>query len=51
MECEEFGWYSKLVPEVGWVSCDSTDPDGSHDLNRLYTDAQWSPTLGRFILK
>lgn len=50
-ECREFGWYAKLVPGQGWVSCDRSDPAGTEDLNRLYRDAVWSREQKRFVLK
>lgn len=41
--CREFGWYAKRAP-VGWKSCDADDPEGSEDLNRLYSgEARWDP--------
>jgi Zn-finger nucleic acid-binding protein len=33
-EARELGWYSKLVPGRGWVSCDKDDEGASEDLNR-----------------
>lgn len=50
MECREFGWYSKLVPGRGRVSCDKDEDGASEDLNRLARDAVWSKEHGRFIL-
>jgi len=50
-ECEEFGWYCKMVPGQGFVSCDKNDPESTEDLNRLYVEAKWSQELGRFIKK
>lgn len=50
-ECQEFGWYSKLVPGVGWLKCDKDDPDASEDLNRLYFDAKWDKDKGCFVKK
>lgn len=50
MECQEFGWYSKMRPGLaGWWVCDIDDPQGTEDLNRLYTEAVWSRKKGRFI--
>jgi hypothetical protein len=48
-ECREFGWYCKLVPGSGWVSCSEEDLQAEPDLNRLYGDAKWDPFAGRFV--
>lgn len=48
-ECNEFGWYAKLIPGRGWVQCDKDDPLARHDLNRLYVEAHWDATLKRFV--
>jgi hypothetical protein len=48
-ECREFGWFSKLVPGVGWVACEEDDPAAEPDLSRLFKDAEWSPLEGRFV--
>lgn len=50
-ECREFGWYAKLVPGRGWVSCDKNDPAAHADLNRLDKDAAWDKAASRFVLK
>jgi hypothetical protein len=49
-ECREFGWYAKLIPGEGWVSCDKNDTGAKEDLNRLVTEAVWDRKQGRFIL-
>jgi len=49
-ECREFGWYAKLVEGQGWVPCNKNDEGAKENLNRLYTDAVWSPKLGRFVI-
>lgn len=46
-ECIEFGWYSKMTPDRGWVRCDKDDPGSSPDLNRLAIQA-WDRKAGRF---
>jgi hypothetical protein len=38
VECQRLGWYAKLVPDRGWVTCAEEDPDGHEDLNRLAVD-------------
>jgi len=50
MECREFGWYAKLIPGSGWVSCEADDPRASEDLNRLAIDAVWNREAGRFMM-
>ena len=50
-ECIEFGWFSKLVPGVGWVACDSGEAGAMEDLNRLYLEAEWDPLAMRYIKK
>lgn len=48
-ECREFGWYSKLIPDVGWICCQKDDEGASEDLNRLCIDAKWDRELRRFV--
>jgi hypothetical protein len=51
LECQEFGWYAKMIlGQRGWHACSIDDPDGTEDLNRLYTEAIWSREQGRYIL-
>lgn len=50
-ECREFGWYAKLVPDQGWVTCEATDPDATENLNRLARKGRWDAELGRFVLR
>ena len=49
-ECEEFGWYARLVPGQGWILCDPWDLDAEPDLYRLHAEAQWDREGKRFIL-
>ena len=50
MECREFGWYAKLIPGRGWVSCANNEAGAGEDLNRLAREAVWDKQQGRFIL-
>jgi len=48
-ECQEFGWYSKMVPGYGWVECAKEDDGASEDLNRLVSSCKWDKNLARFV--
>lgn len=46
--CREFAWYSRLLTGRGWVACGPDVPGSGPDLNRLYVEAKWNPTLRRW---
>jgi hypothetical protein len=50
-ECREFGWYARLVPGQGWVSCPVDRPGATEDLNRLHVEAVWDRREKRFVLR
>jgi hypothetical protein len=50
-ECQEFGWYAKLVPGRGWAPCDPDEDGAIEDLNRLMMMAEWDPLGMRYIKK
>ena len=49
-ECRNLGWYAKLVPGKGWMTCQAEDENAVPDLNRFYTQAVWDPYKKSFIL-
>lgn len=50
-ECQEFGWYSKMVPKYGWIGCDKEDIGATEDLNRLVIEGKWDREKARFITR
>jgi hypothetical protein len=48
-ECEEYGWYIREQPGIGWVPCPADYPEAEHDLMRLATHCRWDTTLQRWI--
>lgn len=51
VECQEFGWYSRLTPNGRVRVKGQSDAGASPDLNRLYTDARWDRERKRFVQK
>jgi hypothetical protein len=49
-ECHEFGWYARLVPGQGWVTCELDEPGAEPDLYRLHEEACWDREAKRFVL-
>ena len=48
-ECQEYGWFSRRVPD-GWESCGLDDSgDVTEDLNRLRREAIWDRATKRFV--
>lgn len=50
IECQEFGWYSKMVPGRGWVECEKNDRGASENLNKLVMETVWDKGKARFVL-
>lgn len=50
VECEKYDLWCKMGPN-GWEKCSRSDPEASHDLNRLYTEFEWNRTLKTFVPK
>lgn len=48
-ECREFGWFTKLIPDQGWVECSKDDPEATENLSRLYFEAVWDVDRQRFV--
>jgi hypothetical protein len=49
-ECQELGWYAKLVKGRGWIPCDKDDPEAWPHLNRLHKEAVWDRSRQRYVL-
>jgi hypothetical protein len=41
VECREYGLWSKLIPDRGWVPCQADDPGAYEDINRLVAESNW----------
>lgn len=53
IECQEFGWWCRNIPGLGWTACTANTPGATEDLNRLYAaaaveDVIWNADLQRF---
>jgi hypothetical protein len=50
-ECEEYGFWCKMVMGKGWVICANNDPEAEHDKNRLHRECVWSMKDKKFVLR
>jgi hypothetical protein len=48
LECEEFGWWSMMVPGLGWVQVPEGTEGAVHDLNRLVLEGVWDREARRW---
>ena len=48
-ECREYGLWSKLVPEKGWVPCSPGEAGAYEDVNRLVAESHWDRANRRWV--
>jgi hypothetical protein len=48
-ECREYGLWSKLAPDKGWVPCSSGEAGAYEDVNRLVAESQWDREKRRWV--
>lgn len=44
------GFWCKMVPGKGWVTCEKDDPEATEDLNRLVMKTDWDADTQRHVL-
>jgi hypothetical protein len=48
-ECREYGLWSKLVPDRGWVPCSPDDAGAYEDVQRLVAESEWDREKRRWV--
>lgn len=49
VECAEYGWWVRLTPDQGWVTCDADERGAQADLNRLVDQCRWDRARARWV--
>ena len=48
-EAIDRGWYAYLDENNTWQSCDSTHPEASPDVNKVFTELKWNSQSEKFM--
>ena len=48
-ECREYGLWSKLIPDKGWVPSEAHEPGAYEDVNRLVAESNWDREKRRWV--
>jgi hypothetical protein len=50
-ECREYGLYSYLDKDRGWVNCTANHPEAGEDLNSIYHFFDWSAEKRKWVFR